>query len=201
MTEPVRPNTEVTGTDTVAGVSHTAVPPDIESISPFEPRVSPIVFPTRESQLLNVRILSLRATTPERVERLELVVARFVFVVERLPESVVILDSVVEILPERVVMFVVFVAMLDSVVATRPERVDTVELVVARFVVRVAMLPVAVARLEFVVLRFVVRVVILPVAVLRFVLMVAREPVMVAMFEFIPATVPLIAFCARREVK
>ena len=67
MTEPVRPNTVVTGTDTATGVSHTAVPPDIERISPLDPRERPIVFHARVSQLLNVRTFSLRATTPERV--------------------------------------------------------------------------------------------------------------------------------------
>ena len=55
MIEPVLPNTVVTGTDTAAGVSHTAVPPDIESISPLEPRERPIVLPTRERPVENIR--------------------------------------------------------------------------------------------------------------------------------------------------
>ena len=122
MIEPVRPNTVVTGTDTVAGVSHTGTPPDIERISPLAPLVRPIVFPIRVSQLLNVRILSLRATTPESVERFPESVDTFVFVVLRLPERVVMVAVFV-------VMFPVAVARLDSVVEIRPERVATVPLI------------------------------------------------------------------------
>ena len=201
MTEPVRPNTEVTGTDTTVGVSHTGIPPDIERICPLAPPVRPIVFPTLESQLLNERILSLVATTHERVEscperdtmlpvavvRLLFVVLRFVVRVAMLPVAVARLELVVERFVLVVERFPERVAMLDSVVLTRPER-DT-------------MLPVAVARLLFVVLRLVVSVAMLPVAVARLELVVAIDPVMVAMFEFIPATVPLRAFCARRLVK
>ena len=51
-------------------MSHTGTPPDIESISPLAPFVSPILFPTRVRPLLNVRIFSLRATTPLSVVRL-----------------------------------------------------------------------------------------------------------------------------------
>ena len=55
--------------DESAGDNHTGIPPDIESTSPLDPLVRPIVFPTRVSQLLKVRRDSLVATTPESVER------------------------------------------------------------------------------------------------------------------------------------
>ena len=173
MMEPVRPNTEVTGTDTAAGVSQTGSPPDIERISPLAPVVRLIVFPTRVRPLLNVRILSLVATTHERDERL---------------------DSVVEILPERVAMLPVAVARLEFVVLRFVVSVAMLPDNVVIFDVFVAMLPVAVLRFVFVVLRFVVRVAMFPVAVLRFVFVVAIEPV-------IAATVPERAFCALRLVK
>ena len=57
--EPVLQNTVVTGTDTAAGVIQVGTPPDIERISPLEPRVRPIVFPTRVSHDMKVRISSL----------------------------------------------------------------------------------------------------------------------------------------------
>ncbi len=151
------------------GDSHTAVPPDIESISPLEPRERPIVLPALESQLLNVRISSLRATTPERVVSEPDTVLRLELVLLRLPERVVRVELVVLKFPERVEMFAVFVAIFPVAVAilvlavfTRPERVATVAFVVERFPERaerfavfVAMFPVAVARFEFVLLRFV----------------------------------------------
>ena len=57
--EPVLQNTVVTGTDTAAGVIQVGTPPDIERISPLEPRVRPIVFPTRVSHDMKVRTSSL----------------------------------------------------------------------------------------------------------------------------------------------
>ena len=57
--EPVLQNTVSTGTDTAAGVIQVGTPPDIERISPLEPRVRPIVFPTRVSHDMKVRISSL----------------------------------------------------------------------------------------------------------------------------------------------
>ena len=56
------------------------------------------------------------ATTHERVVRLEFVVERFVFVVAREPESVLISEVLFAILPEAVRISVSFVAVL-------PERV------------------------------------------------------------------------------
>mgnify|MGYP003463205181 FL=1 len=57
--EPVLQNTVSTGTDTAAGVIQVGTPPDIERISPLEPRVRPIVFPTRVSHDMKVRTSSL----------------------------------------------------------------------------------------------------------------------------------------------
>ena len=57
--EPVLQNTVRTGTDTAAGVIQVGTPPDIERISPLEPRVRPIVFPTRVIHDMKVRTSSL----------------------------------------------------------------------------------------------------------------------------------------------
>ena len=59
MMEPVLQNTVVTGAVTAPGVIHVGTPPDIERTSPLEPRVRPIVFPTRVSHDMKVRISSL----------------------------------------------------------------------------------------------------------------------------------------------
>ena len=120
------------------GDIHTGIPPDIERTVPVAPFVRPIVFPTRESPLLNVRILSLVATTHEREERLPERVDTFVLVVLKFPDNVVILA--------------VFVAMLDSVVLTRPEREAIFPVAVARFELMVESDPVMDVMFEFIVL-------------------------------------------------
>ena len=64
-------------------MSHTAVPPDIERISPLDPRERPILLPIRESPLLKVSTFSLVTTTPEREFRFPLSVAIFPVAVAR----------------------------------------------------------------------------------------------------------------------
>ena len=160
MTEPVRPNTVSTGTDTAAGDNHIGTPPDIESTSPLAPFVRPIVLPTRVSPLLKLKIFSFVPTTPdkaltlpEREERLEFVVereperevrfpereVRLPERPERLPLSVVKSLNRLTILPERDRIFALAdarepesVKSVENIPDTEPERVTRLVFVVER---------------------------------------------------------------------
>ena len=100
MTGPLLPNTEVTGTPTVARVIHVGTHPDMERISPVDQLIRPTVFPTLVTPLPKLRLVEKELRYPPRA-----LILLFAFASS--PESVVILVVLVAIFPSFVVTLLV----------------------------------------------------------------------------------------------